>query len=103
MSRTKLTEVDKFFIEGHQDRGITALAETLGVTVSAVKKFMTTIEQSLDEEPPKPKPAPNSHMITTTANGRGGVAIMTEAASMHSDDAPKKGSKGKKDNVHTIR
>lgn len=101
MSRTKLTEVDKFFIEGHLDRGVTELAEILGVTVSAVKKHMTAIKPPEPES--KPKNLPNSHLITTTANGRGGVAIMTEAASMRADDTPKKGSTGRKENVHTIR
>jgi len=100
VSRTKLTEVDKFYIAGNPEKGVTELAEILGVTVSSVKKHMTSIKV---EEPTQPKTVPNSHLITKTANGRGGVVIMTEAASMHADDTPKKGSVGKKDNVHTIR
>ena len=77
--------------------------------MSTVKRYLETraeeIEDQIKEEgePEVEAEAPksSSHMITKTANGRGGIAIMTEAESMKADLMSKKGNTNT--NVHTIR
>ena len=101
MSRSKLTDVQKFFIDGHKTTGVTKLAEQLGVSVSSVKKYLEET-QPVEEESKVEKKDESHHMITKSAGGRSGIAIMTEAASMRTDSDVK--SKGDiKAHVHTIK
>ncbi len=112
MSRAKaLTDVQKYYIDGNADIGIQKLAVKLDVPVSSVKKYLENraseigkqLEDAVsDEVVPEPKPT-SSHLITTTASGRTGVAIMTEAASMRADEDLKGKKKVIPANVHRIR
>jgi hypothetical protein len=110
VSKSKsLTEVQKFFIDGNLEVGVQKLAVKLGVPVSTVKRYLESrageladqIKEEGTAEVEAEKATPTSHMITKTASGRGGVAIMTEAESMRADLASKKGKTAT--NVHTIR
>jgi hypothetical protein len=100
----KLTDVEKFYIDGNIDEGVQNLATKLGVALSVVKNYVTErVAELQKEEEIAIQKTDKSHMITKTSSGRSGVAIMTEAASMRADDDRKKNSTKVTTNVHTIR
>jgi hypothetical protein len=104
----KLTDVEKFYIDGNIDLGVQNLATKLGVPLSSVKNYVEdrVAELQKQQEAEKVEVTPkveNSHMITKTSSGRSGVAIMTEAASMRADDDRRKGPKKVPAHVHTIK
>ena len=100
MSKSKeLTEVQKFFVDGNLEIGAQKLAIKLAVPVSTIKRYLESRVDEVEAEVETAKQT--SHMITKTASGRSGVAIMTEAESMRADLANKKGKTST--NVHTIR
>ena len=108
MSKSKeLTEVQKFFVDGNLETGVQKLAVKLGVPVSTIKRYLESRADEISDqikekgEVEVEEAKPTSHMITKTASGRSGVAIMTEAESMRADLASKKGKTAT--NVHTIR
>lgn len=107
MSKSKLTEVQKYYIEGHLHFGVTKIATEIGATVSSVKKYLTERVDELKTETEEgevevvvPKA---THIITKSNGGRGGIAIMTEAGSMAADSNSKRGKGGIDTNVHKIR
>jgi hypothetical protein len=107
VSKSKLTEVQKYYIEGHLHFGVTKIATEIGATVSSVKKYLTERVDELKSEPEEvqvdPQAQKTTHIITKTNGGRGGIAIMTEAGSMVADGDSKRGKGGSNTNVHTIR
>jgi DNA polymerase II small subunit/DNA polymerase delta subunit B len=108
VSKSKeLSEVQKFYVDGNLEVGVQKLAVKLGVPVSTIKRYLESRADELSDQikeegaADEEKGTPTSHMITKTASGRSGVAIMTEAESMRADLASKKGKTAT--NVHTIR
>jgi hypothetical protein len=80
----KLTETEKFCIEGMLSNGmeIDAVAKALDRPVSLIQKL---IDDYNDE--------PGPMMINETASGNKGVTVMTEVASYNVDEAKKRFNK----------
>lgn len=99
--RTKRTVAEEEYMKNHRNDNMYDIAEALDRSYEFVRKFIGT----LPPEPTPTKQQKTTRLITETAHGRKGVAIMTEAASQQGDAHRKKKKKviGRPDCIRKIK
>ena len=94
----KLTDIEKYSIEGMSQNGldVTKIAKALSRAEELVVAYLAEIEKAQTA-------VGDSLMLDKTAGGKGGVTIMTQAASERVDSSRSEGTPettGKSDCVH---
>jgi hypothetical protein len=96
----KLSKIQKFYIAEHRDRDLKQLAVDIESPIGAVRAYLATLKSTearkaaavVDEAPPEIVGNPNTGVTVTRVDDlmgksrRGGVTIMTEAASQVGDE-----------------
>ena len=92
----KLTDTEKYAIQGMSTNGMST-----GDIAKSLSRDILLVESYLEEHEQESKDT----NITKTANGREGVAIMTEATSQRVDEMRKKGQQARERNpaLHKIK
>lgn len=93
-----MTVPEQEYMTNHRNDPPKEIAEAMGRTYEFVRKFLKTLPEEVEKKP-------SLHMITETANGRKGVAVMTKVASERADAARKNRKKvlGRPDSIRQIR
>ena len=115
---SQLSDVEKFFIEGHRDIDPKALAHKLGASIILVRNYIKSLNnkdekeaQRIKEEEDKIKAAHEQQIKPLTANDlmmkreKRGVVVMTQEASQIGDESRKQNRMSPKlaKNVKKIR
>ncbi len=81
-----LSKAEKFYIENHTDLSISSLCKDLDRAKSTVNKFLETLPDVKQEQGPAPVAIKETTTMSQFARNGKGSTVMTENASVMSDE-----------------